>query len=117
MDSNSMKTIFHKSLTQEIWNDKSFQYQILTMGAEFGRARSMVIKNNIPEVKNSLERVMELLDLTKSDPKWYYKLKELTRFREWTSEFYIHQPDNLQICLHLYKFLLQWHPSTNGISI
>jgi hypothetical protein len=112
-----MKTIFHKSLTQEIWNSKPFRYQILTMGAEFGRAKSMVLKNNIPEVKNSLERVMELLDLTKSDPKWYYKLKELTRFREWTGEFYINQPDNLQICLDLYKFLLQWHPSTDGVPI
>ena len=60
---------------------------------------------------------MELLDLTKSDPKWFYKLKELTRFREWTSEFYINQPENPQICLHLYKFLLQWHSSTNGITI
>lgn len=30
-----MKTVFHKSLTQELWNEKTFQYQIVTIGAEF----------------------------------------------------------------------------------
>jgi hypothetical protein len=112
-----METVFHKSLTQEIWNSKSIQYQILTIGAEFGRAKNMLIKQNDKEVANSLERILELLDLTKSDKKWLYRLKELTKFREWTAEFYINQRNNPQICNNLYKFLLKWHPDVEAVQI
>jgi hypothetical protein len=117
MDLNLMKLIFHPSLTDEIWFSKPIQYQILTIGAEFGRAKSLLKKGNYTEVKNSLERILELLDVTKSDPKWRYRLKELTRFREWTSEFYINQIDNPEICDHLYGFLLKWHPSVEGVEV
>lgn len=116
MDSDSMIPVFHKTLTQEKWNSKPIQYQILSIGAEFGRAKSMGEKQNFNEVANSLERALELLDLTKGDPKWRYRLRELTRFREWTAEFYINQITNREICRHLYQFLLKWHPSVEGVS-
>jgi len=112
-----VKLIFHPSLTDEIWFSKTIQYQILTIGAEFGRAKSLLKKGNYTEVKNSLERILELLDVTKSDPKWLYRIKELTRFREWTAEFYCNQIDNPEICDHLYEFLLKWHPSVEGVEV
>ncbi len=112
-----MIPFFHKNLTHEKWNSKSIQYQILTIGAEFGRAKSMLERQNFSEVKNSMERAIELLDLTKYDPKWKHRLKELTRFREWTAEFYLNQGSNAKMCSHLYKFLLQWHPSVEGVEM
>lgn len=112
-----MKTLFHKSLTPEIWSQKPIEYQILTIGAEFGRAKSLLEKGYIPEMIHSLERIMELLDLTKYDPKWKNKLRELCRFREWIGELYISPKENSEICYHLYKCLLQWNPQTAMIEL
>lgn len=112
-----MKTVFHKSLTFDIWCEKSIEYQILTIGAEFGRAKNLLNKNYIIETQNCMERALELLDLSISDPKWKAKLRELLRFREWTGEFYLNQTQNLKLCLQLYKCLLQFHPKTANLQI
>lgn len=113
----SLKTIYHKSLTVQNWAEKPFEYQILTIGAEMGRAKNMATKGHAEETRRAIERAMELLDLTIYDSKWSSKLRELLRFREWIGMFYLDPIQNQEICLHLYKTLLQWHPKTELVEI
>jgi hypothetical protein len=113
----SLKTIYHKSLTVENWSTKPYEYQILTIGAEMGRAKNMASKGHTEEARRAIERAMELLDLTIYDFKWSNKLRELLRFREWIGIFYLEPVKNLEVCLHLYKTLLQWHPKTAMVEI
>lgn len=107
-----MKTFFHKSLTSDLWNAKATDFQILSIGAELGRAKNHIKNKNIPEVKNSLARALELIDLTVEDPKWGKKFREFLRFREMTAQLYANEPENLGLCLGLYRVLLQMNPLT-----
>jgi len=74
--------VFH-SINPNNWYSKSKEYQVLNIASELMRASSWIEKNR-PELVNSCyDRALELIDLTRSDPRWKSGLKELSRCREY----------------------------------
>jgi len=77
-----MNLIYHKNLKPEKWFKKSLAEQLANVGSEV--ERSIIWKNKgDKEYQNlSFERGLELIDLTREDPKNKKRLRELCRMRE-----------------------------------
>ena len=71
----------HKQLAAGRWFELTFFQQMANIGSEVERTILWRKKNNKYSVK-SIERALELLDLTISDTKNRKRLKELLRLRE-----------------------------------
>ncbi|MFH2069134.1 MAG: hypothetical protein ABII89_06720 [Candidatus Omnitrophota bacterium] len=71
----------HKELAAGRWFKLTFFEQMANLGSEVGRAIIWKNKNDEYRIK-SLERALELLDLTIDDVRNRARLKELTRLRE-----------------------------------
>jgi len=83
-----MKIIYHKGLTKKQWFAKSIFEQMAHIGSEVERT----IKWRKKDKKYSelaLERCLELIDLTVSDPKNKCYLKEILRSREALADYFI----------------------------
>jgi hypothetical protein len=73
---------FHKDLTEDHWFNMSIDEQMANIGSEALRAISLK-KKELPEnMWNSIDRMLDLLDLTIKDSKNILRLRELTRVRE-----------------------------------
>jgi len=78
----------HRSLAAERWQGFSLVEQLANVGSEVERALLWRAKNN-PEYSHlALERALELLGLTITDPRHRRRLKELTRLREVLLDFF-----------------------------
>jgi len=75
-------------MDQNRWNDFSKREQLLTIGAEFMRAKVWQQKSR-QNFSLALERALELIDLTISDEKWKDNLSMLFVLRGIVAEFYI----------------------------
>ena len=64
------------------WLNLSKTQQIGNIGSEIARAAYWESKNDKTNRNHSLERSLELLDLTLNDQRWKAGLKEIARFRE-----------------------------------
>ena len=81
-----MKKI-HKDLENSRWYSFSFYQQMSNVGSEVERAINWKKKNNQQYSQLAFERMLELLQLTISDPKNKTCLKELCRLREVLIDF------------------------------
>ena len=110
---------FHKNLTQESWNSLPKDKQILNIASELMRAKNMLKKNNSEYFLNSLNRSLELVDLSINDrDKWQGgRLRELLRFREYSANFYFEEKRSLEDFLKLIKSLLLFHPESAKVEI
>ncbi len=70
------------------WKNFSKRQQLLTIGAEFMRAKTWQGKNR-EKFLSALERALELIDLTISDSKWEDNFLMPLRLREEVAKFYI----------------------------
>ncbi len=104
-------------MTPEKWHQFPKEKQILNVAAEFSRVKFWLTKNNEKEVLNCLERALELLDLTISDPKWRRALGELLRLREVVCEFYIAKEKDINQFLKIFKTLLLFNKFTASVKI
>ena len=101
----------------ERWKEYNIEQQILMIGTEFARAKSLILKNKVEETRKCYERAFEMLDLSKNDFKWRSRLRELTRFREILGDLYLNEISNFESCNQFYKVLLQWHPATSKVEL
>ena len=110
---------FHKNLTQEKWNSLPKDKQILNIAAELLRAKNSLMHNYQDDVQYSLERAFELIDLTINDrEKWHGgSLRELLRFREHSSNFYIEENRTVDDFIKLIKNFLLFHPNSATLKI
>ncbi len=104
--------MLHKTLTQEKWNQYTSMQQILSIGAEFGRAKNAIKLNDNKEKNNSYLRALELLELTAGDKKWLNKLKELLYLKEYIAWLWVTNNSNLETCAKTYRTLLDMSPET-----
>lgn len=74
--------MLHQGMTQSKWNQLSLMGQMANVGAEVGRYYNWKGKGKKQKAKACLFRAVELLDLTKSDPKNRTGMKELGRVKE-----------------------------------
>jgi len=74
------------------WYARTQSFQILNIIAELTRAGSWILKNEPQMVNDCYARALELIDLTRSDPRWQTVLQELSRAREYLAYLY-HQSE------------------------
>lgn len=72
----------HRELASGRWQELSLSEQLAHVGSEVERALSWRRKGNSEYSWQALERALELLHFTISDPRHKGRLKELTRLRE-----------------------------------
>lgn len=97
---------YHKTLTEEKWQQFPFHKQILMIANELNRAKNWIIKNDPQEVKNCYERAFELIDLTAAVSTNRNLLKELLRFREIFAKLYLEKRVNGEMNRKLFDVLL-----------
>lgn len=73
---------YHKSLADGRWLNLTFWEQMANIGSEFERAIRWKNKKNDSYFLRAFDRMLELIDLTVSDPSNKNRLKELMRVRE-----------------------------------
>ena len=71
----------HSDLAQGRWFTLSLAEQLGNVGSEYERVLSWKKKNNPEHSQKAFDRMLELMDLTISDPRWIHRLKELVRLR------------------------------------
>jgi len=103
---------YHPHLTQVKWDKFSKAQQILSVGAELGRAKSMIMKNDFVETSNCYFRAIELIDLIIKNITWKKNLKEVFRFREMLGYGALFKQNSLNFCLSMYQVLLSWDKET-----
>jgi hypothetical protein len=78
-----MTELIHQNLADGRWQTMTLTEQLANVGSEFERAWSWRAKGQKQLAENATDRMLELLDLTITDPRWRGpKLRELTRLRE-----------------------------------
>ena len=80
-------TLPNRGLANERWFEFSFNEQMANIGAEVGRTINWKEKNN-KFAKVAFDRALELLFLTKADPKNQIRLKELCRVNKHLVDWY-----------------------------
>ena len=81
-------------IEQNRWIKLSFAKQLGNIGSELSRARHWEFKKDSVNQHKSLERALELIDLTLEDHRWQTslcRLKEFNRFREIVLDWYSDQ--------------------------
>src|SRR5438309_5682929 len=76
-------------MTSEKWGSKPYAYQILNIASEMNRARRWIKENEKEYLHHSLERALELIDLTVSSNQGTRPLRELLRLRETLASYYV----------------------------
>lgn len=98
----------HKDLDNSRWYKISFYEQMANVGSEVERAINWKKKNNNEYCQLAIWRMLELLDLTRLDPKNKNRLKELSRLREVLLDYLwgenIHQSKERQTKNYFYLF-------------
>lgn len=79
----------HPELAAGRWRGLSLVEQLANVGSEVERALSWSVKGNPDYSTRALERALELLELTISDPRHRHRLKELTRVREVLLDYFL----------------------------
>ena len=74
--------IHHKGLTPEHWFKFSLIEQLANVGCEIERTINWKNRGNMEYSRQAFERALELLTLTKMDPKNRKRLKEVCRSYE-----------------------------------
>lgn len=71
----------HKNLIAERWKTFSLFEQLGNIGSEISRAQKWQGKDE-KVYQNTINRALELFDLTLDDPRWKGRKKEIARSRE-----------------------------------
>ena len=103
---------YHKNLEEKTWFMYNMPKQILSIGAELMRAKSMINISNFKESQNSLYKTIELVDMTVDDAKWNRKLKELLKFKEILAKVCLYHFDQKEYVLSLLNVLFKFHSDT-----
>ena len=76
-------TTYHPELAAGRWFTFSLAAQLGNVGSEYERALSWKERGDQNRFEHAFARLLELLDMTISDPRWKnHRLRELTRLRE-----------------------------------
>jgi hypothetical protein len=78
----------HPSLTAKKWAAMGYSRQVLNTAAELGRALKAIESGDSATAQKSIERALELLDLTLEAQREAGSLPELARSREVLAGFY-----------------------------
>jgi hypothetical protein len=80
----------HRELSQGRWFELSLVEQLANIGTDLERHIRWREKNNTEYSQAAFDRVLDLIDLTVSDPKNIKRLKEILRTREALIDHFIY---------------------------
>lgn len=72
----------HRELANGRWQQFSLMEQLAHVGSEVDRAAHWRKKGDIVSSQRSIDRALELIDLTLDDQRWQTRRKEIVRARE-----------------------------------
>ena len=73
----------HSDLASGRWHTMTLAQQLGNVGSEYERALRGKERKDTVQFENAFARMLELLDLTITDPRWKnHRLRELVRLRE-----------------------------------
>lgn len=72
----------HQQLASGRWQQFSLMEQLAHVGSEVDRAAHWIKKGDAVSSQKSIDRALELIDLTLDDQRWQKRTKEITRARE-----------------------------------
>ncbi|MBI4049578.1 MAG: hypothetical protein HY395_02055 [Candidatus Doudnabacteria bacterium] len=99
--------MLHKDLADGRWFTMTIAEQLGNVGSEYSRIISSRKRKDNDRFNSALERYLELLDLTISDPRWdFYRKRELLRLREHSCEDF---PEDLQKYFDRFALLARKH--------
>lgn len=109
---------FHQDLTQAKWNALPKDKQILNVASELLRARNSLAHGYDDNFHNSMDRALELIDLSLNDRQQWLggSLKELLRFREYLAGFYQERKPTDDFTKLIENFLL-FHPQSSLVRL
>lgn len=81
-------TLQHTNLASGRWKAMSLLEQLSNIGSEVDRAFHWKLKNNTASCYRSVERALELLDLSLESAQEFPRLKELARTRETLVDYF-----------------------------
>lgn len=82
--------VHHKGLKPERWFKFTLIEQLANVGSDVIRAINWKNKGDLENSGLALERALELIDLTVSDPKNRGRLKEVLRVREGLVDYFMY---------------------------
>lgn len=107
----------HPNLTKEKWGGLSRDKQILNIASELTRATHWLEKGERQYASHSLDRVLELADLTVENKVWDKNFfREFLRWREQVGTLYANAQAGTEADL-LLRSLLNFLPQTSIIQI
>ena len=104
-------------MTLEKWQELSKEKQILNIASELSRVKFWLKEKNNEQIQNCLNRAFELIDLTINTSRHQRDLKELLRFREVLSQFYIDKNKDISDFKKIFKTLLLLNKFTSLVKI
>ena len=104
-------------MTPEKWQKLSREKQILNIATELSRTKFWLEKKSEEEVLNCLNRAFGLIDLTIYSWRQQKGLKELLKFREVLSRFYISKDKNIEEFKKILKTLLMFNKFASLVRI
>lgn len=72
----------HQQLTNGRWQQFSLMEQLAHVGSEVDRAAHWMHRGDVVSSQRSIDRALELIDLTLDDQRWNTRRKEIVRARE-----------------------------------
>ena len=75
-------------LNKERWHSLSFSKQIGNIGSEVQRAYSLQKRGDNEQKERSIDRFLELIDLSLNDKRWQKKCLEICRIREVLCDYF-----------------------------
>ena len=116
-----MIAAFHKGLTVEKWNSQPMEKRILNIVSELTRAKSCLSDGQTDYLMLSLERVLELMDLTTDTwhgEKPFLWRKEFLRLREEVCRLYAEEKARtMPEMLNLIHAFLDMEPSCHNLGL
>ncbi|OHB19682.1 MAG: hypothetical protein A2666_04055 [Parcubacteria group bacterium RIFCSPHIGHO2_01_FULL_47_10b] len=97
----------HASLAQGGWGKLSLVEQMANIGSEVGRGANWAARDP-DQSRRSLERALELIDLTLADRRWRGRFKEIARIRDVVAAQWLGETAYTTTCSDLDEYFLQF---------
>ena len=97
----------HSNLASGRWHTLKLAEQLGNVGSEYERALRGKERGDTVHFENAFTRMLELLDLTITDPRWKnHRLRELVRLREVVCEELVAEDETLNNSPNLRNYFL-----------